>query len=200
MSDESEKIFLLDDVLEFSYNRHKEDYIKQPPTNDNSLNKSGDIRFENNNTQYYISISESFLFAECEIVKGDGTALGNDDITLENNWFPRMYNAMRIEIGGREVENIAQAVGEASTLWNFITTSDSYRRTYGLINGWCPDTNKGDIDVDNTANDANQGYYARKKFYNTKKRFTITFPLKSVFGFTEYTKILTNIKIALIMS
>ena len=76
-------------------------------------------------------------------------------------------------------------------------TSDIYKRNYGIISGNCPDTGKGDNDVDNAANDANQGYYMRRKVYNDKKKFTLMFPLKSVFGFMDYKKILYLIKINL---
>src|SRR5438093_7065535 len=79
-----------------------------------------------------------------------------------------------------------------------VSTSDEYKRNYGLISGWCPDTNKCDTDVDNV--DANLGYYQRKKFFNAKKTFTMMFPLKGVLGFTDYTKILSNIKIAIILN
>src|SRR5277367_1562924 len=108
----SETIFDLDDIALFSFDRNKEDYIKQGPSNPASLNKAGEIRIELNNQQHYISLSESFFMCEFNITKGDGTDLGNDNITLENNFFPRMFSAMRIEIGGREIENIAQALGE----------------------------------------------------------------------------------------
>jgi len=193
-----EPIFQLDDVLEYVYNRNKEDYIKQPPTNPQNLNNSGEIRYELNNQQYYISVAESFMLGEFKITKADGTDLGNGDITLENCWFWRLLNSVRHEVGGREVENIAQAVGEAVTMMNFVSTSDQHKRNNGLISGWCPDTNKCDNDVDNI--DANVGYFQRKKFYNAKKTFTMMFPLKGVLGFTDYTKILSNIKIALILN
>jgi len=193
-----EPIFQLDDVLEYVYNRNKEDYIKQPPTNPQNLNNSGEVRYEMNNQQYYISVAESFLYGEFKITKADGTALGNDDITLENNWFWRLLNSIRCEVGGREVENIAQSVGEAVTMSNYVCTTDQYKHNHGLMSGWVPDTNKCDTDVDNT--DANVGYYRRKKFYNAKKTFTMMFPLKGVLGFTDYTKILSNIKIALILN
>src|SRR5829696_4814045 len=196
----TEPIFYLDDVLQFSYNRWKEAYLKIANNPGTNLNGSGQIKFEINNAQHYISLSESFLVGEFTITKADGTALANDDITLENNFFFRMFSGIRIEIGGREVENIAQAVGEGSALANFVMMPAEFKRTNRLISGWCPDTNKGDNDVDNAANDANQGYYSRKKFYNTKKTFSMMFPLKSIFSFTEYTKILTNINIGLILS
>ena len=52
-------------------------------------------------------------------------------------------------------------------MMNFVSTSDQYKRNYGLISGWCPDTNKCDNDVDNI--DANVGYYQRKKFIKNLK-------------------------------
>jgi len=113
-----EPIFQLDDVLEYVYNRNKEDYIKQPPTNPQNLNNSGEVRYEMNNQQYYISVAESFLCGEFKITKADGTALNNDDITLENNWFWRLLNSIRCEVGGRGVENLTQSVGEAVTMSN----------------------------------------------------------------------------------
>ena len=104
MSNLVEDIFLLDDALQFSYNRYKEDYIKVSPVTGTSLNNPGSIRFEVNNQQNYICLSDSFLVCEFSITKGDGTPLGNDDITLEHNFFPRCFNGMSLTIGGREVE------------------------------------------------------------------------------------------------
>ena len=51
MSNLVEDIFLLDDALQFSYNRYKEDYIKVSPVTGTSLNNPGSIRFEVNNQQ-----------------------------------------------------------------------------------------------------------------------------------------------------
>src|SRR5438093_12022274 len=199
MSRLMENIFDLDSVLEFNYGRQKDDYIRIFPNSGSDLTKAGALRLEINNTQNFISLSDSFLKCEFSITKGDGTALANDDITLENNWLPRMFSGMTLQVGGRDIENISQAPGEASTLANFIMTSDSYRKTYGALAGWIVDSNNGDTDVDNTANDANQGYYWRKKIYNDKKTFVVNFPLKYLFGFTECTKILYLIKICLLL-
>jgi hypothetical protein len=197
MTELIENEFMLDDVLQFSYNREKEDYIKVSPVTGTDLSKAGLLKWEVNNQQHYINLSDSFLVCEFSISKSDGTDLGTDDITLEHNWFPRCFTGMSLSIGGREVENIAECPGEASTIANFIMTSDTYRKTYGAITGWIPDNNKGDTSVDNSKNDANQGYFMRKKIYNSKKKFTMMFPLKYIFGFTEYRKIMYLIKINL---
>jgi len=82
-----------------------------PVSGSDSLSRSGEIRFELNNQQYYICLSESYLVCEFSFTKDDGTPLlAADDITLECNWFARMFNQMILTIGGREVEGIHQAV------------------------------------------------------------------------------------------
>jgi len=132
------------------------------------------------------------LYGEVEL-----TLTGGDDkITLENNWFPRCFSQILLKIGGTEIEGIHSSVGEASTLANFVMTSDIYKRTYGQVSGWMPDTGKGDQDVADI--DYNAGYYWRMKIYNSKKKFSFIFPLKYLFGFcTDYNKILYLIKIRL---
>lgn len=192
-----ESTFDFDDVLQFSYNRKKDDYMKVSPIAGTNLNRSGDITFQIEAQSSYISLSDSFLKCEFTITKADGTALGTDDITLENNFFPRCFNQMILKVGGKDVESISQDPGEASTIANFIITSETYKRTYGQISSWIPDTNKGDTTVKGI--EYNSGYYLRKKLYNDKKKFTMMFPLKNIFGFTEYTKILYNLKIHLVL-
>ncbi|MCY7362230.1 MAG: hypothetical protein LH629_09225 [Ignavibacteria bacterium] len=55
-----ENIFELDDVLEISNNRNKEDILKiSRSSGSDSLSRAGEIRFELNNQQYYICLAES---------------------------------------------------------------------------------------------------------------------------------------------
>jgi hypothetical protein len=46
-----EPIFNLDDVLQITNDRHKEDYLKIAPNNFGGIDKAGDTRFEVNNQQ-----------------------------------------------------------------------------------------------------------------------------------------------------
>ena len=73
---------------------------------------------------------------------------------------------MILRIDGTEIEGIHSSVGEASTLTNFLMTSDFHKRTYRQISGWVPDTSKGDRTVDKV--DYYAGYLWRMKIYNTK--------------------------------
>ena len=191
-----EPIFQLDNNVTFNNNRRKQDILKVSPINGQSIwDSPGNKAYEVNNQQHYLLFSEAYLYGEVEL-----TLTGGDDkIALENNWFPRCFSQIILRIGGTEIEGIHSSVGEASTLANLVMTSDIYKRTYGQISGWLPDTGKGDQDVADI--DYNAGYYWRMKLYNAKKKFSFIFPLKYLFGFcTDYNKILYLIKIRLEMS
>jgi hypothetical protein len=187
-----ESVFELDDNVSFNTNRKKQDILKVSPVSGTVWGSSGVKAFEINNQQHYLLFSEAYLYGEVELrLTG-----GDDKITLENNWFPRCFSHMILRIGGKEIEGIHNAVGEASTLSNFVMTSNAFRNAHGQIAGWVPDTMKGD--QDRTDVDANMGYFWRMKVYNQKKKFSFIFPLKYLFGFcTDYNKILYLIKIRL---
>jgi len=184
-----EPIFSLDDIIQINNNRNKEDILKI--TSNKDWDETGVHPLEINNQQHFLLFCDAYLYGEAEIALTGG----DDKITLENNWFPRCFNQMILNIGGREVEGIHESVGEASTLANLVMTSNTYSKSYGQLSGWIPDTSKGDNDV--AGEDLNYGYYWRMKLYNTKKKFSFTFPLKYLFGFTEYAKVLYLIKIRL---
>ncbi len=130
MSKSIESVFQLDNVLSISNQRNKEDILKIPPVSgSDSLNRAGAIRFELNNQQHYICLSESCFVCDFSFIKDDGTSLGADDITLENNWFPRCFNQAILNIGGREIESIQEDSGEISTILILVMTSNTYAST-----------------------------------------------------------------------
>ena len=180
----TESIFQLDNTISFNNNRRKQDVLKVSPLNGMVWTSPGTKAYEINNQQHYLLFSEAYLYGEVELT------LTGTDITLENNWFPRCFSQIILRIGGTEIEGIHSSVGEASTLANLVMTSDIYKRTYGQISGWVPDTSKGDRTVDKV--DYNAGYFWRMKIYNTKKKFSFIFPLKYLFDFcTDYNKFST---------
>jgi hypothetical protein len=184
-----EPIFSLDDIIQINSNRNKQDILKISSNKD--WDKTGIHPFEVNNQQHFLLFCDAYLYGEAEIALTGG----DDKITLENNWFARCFNQIILNVGGREIEAIHESVGEASTLANLVMTSNIYKQTYGQLSGWIADCGKGDNDV--TGEDMNHGYYWRMKLYNTKKKFSFAFPLKNLFGFTEYAKVLYLIKIRL---
>jgi hypothetical protein len=203
-----ESIFNLDDPPIIEYQRKKEDYICVAPTTGSAqrLNDNGAIMFELNNQESYLFLPESFLYCEIEIQKANGTALDNENITLEHNPFPRMFNQMVIEVGSQQLE-IIDHPGEMDTMLKFITMSKTYKDTYGELQGWIADTGDASIvtDVDAAGTlarinklDLNTGYIRRKQIYNNNvKKFTMKWYLSPLFGFLDHRKITYQLKIKL---
>ncbi len=162
MENKVEQIFKHDSVPHFSYNRKKEDYVKIEPTAGSiaSLNKSGEIKFEVYNQQSFLYLPESFLVCQFEITKSDGTELANDKITLEHNFFPRLFSQMRLAIGAKNLEEIQQP-GEADTLIKSVMLSSDYTDKYGELSGWMVDSIENKIEK-------SLGYIKRNSIYNEK--------------------------------
>ena len=176
-----EEIFKFDDQNVVSYSRKKEDFIKINPTTGsaNNLNKNGQILFEVNNQASYMYFPNSFLVCDFEISKTDGTELPKEDnITLEHNFFPRLFNQLRLQIGTTTIEEI-QNPGEADTLIKYITTSNSFNKNEGELYGWIPDHKK------------------RMGIYNSKNKFQIQWNLHPLLGFTDFNKIIWGLKVYL---
>jgi hypothetical protein len=184
-----EAIFKHDSNVSFSFSRKKEDYVKIDPSPGSytNLNKNGEILFEVYNQQSFLYLPESFFVINFEITKTDGTALGADNITLEHNFFPRLFSQMRLNVGAKNLEEI-QHPGEADTLLKSVTMPYSYSRCYGDLTGWIPDE-KSNIGESN-------GVLRRAALYNKSKKFESRWFLKPLIGFTDYMKILWGLKLS----
>ena len=220
----NETIFDLDKVNYVSYNRRKQDYLRIAPTTGtaDNLNRTGVISFEINNQANYLYLPECFLYCEFNLSNQAGTeAPGN--ITLEHNWFPRIFSEMRLEIGSQQLEIINEP-GEFDTMLKFITRNKNYAQAN--IEGWVPDTGNGNSiaildQVGDAATEAevvrtiqrlrtranvynlNTGYLKRKEVYNNpngvtnRTGFWIKWPLSPLFGYLDHDKISVNLPLKL---
>ena len=66
-------------------------------------------------------------------------------MTLENDFFPRMFERMQLTIGNTIVENFNH-VGEMSSILNFVMNDYSFKQNDGELSGWIPDDQKGDTE------------------------------------------------------
>ena len=57
-----------------------------------------------------------------------------------------MFQIMRLNLGTKEIENINHC-GEASSILNFVTTNEAFKKESGEMTGWIPDTGDGKADV-----------------------------------------------------
>ena len=160
--------------MKFKHEVKKDDYLKLRPTSSSADNKnlSGEILFQVAQASSCLDICDSLLFFTIEIKNLDV----DEDVTLEHNFFPKLFSQMRLNLGGMDIE-IINSPGDISSLLNFVLLNQNIRETYGESMGWIPDDKKGDV--------TNNGFKIRKELYNEKKVFTGYFPLSQLFGFLQ---------------
>lgn len=189
MEHENKKLSL-DSNYQFNHSFKKSDILRIQPTSGSiaNLNKNGDIKFQSLSSENPLDISNCFLYYKVEIED----LANNEDITLENDFFPALFSQIRLKLGSSEVETVHNP-GVYSTMLNLIMTNESYKKECGMITGWIPDNNSGDLN--------DKSYIKRKALYNTKKQFEGYFPLNKLFGFLQcYQRILYFCPIELILS
>ena len=140
------------------------------------------------------------------VQKADGTNL-DSEITLENNWFPNLFESVIFRIGSSEIENITHP-GECDFMIKLISKSKTFKN-----DGWILDKGDGKIvnklndpgaayaqanikaisDKLNNLNKQNEGYLIRKEQYNKNGKQIIEFHLNSLLGYFEYEKISHNL-------
>ena len=209
-----EEKYKLDEPPQTIYNRKKEDYIRVALNvgSEINMNKDGDLIFEVDNQQSFLYLPESFLYAEFTLFQDDKftTPLpAADNITLEHNFFPRLFNNMRLEAGAQTIETISTDPGIIDTMLKFVTVSQNKIKNEN--EGWIPDNGTGNFvkeitlaagadkiteanktDLKNRLNkhEKNKGYTKRKELYNLHgAQQTIEWPLFPLFGFLEYDKV-----------
>ena len=169
-------------VKTFNNSFKKEEYKKIPcKEGEANLNEGGEKTFEFNYDKMLAYFRESMIMEKFEI---KDTV---DEISLENDYFAAKYSSAKVKYGTEDIESITSSVGEASTIMQCVSTSETFRRTYGALSGWFPDS--GD-----KADANNKGFAARKEYYNGKTTVTIFYPLRLLFGiFSDYPKVFFGI-------
>lgn len=207
MDELTEDIFQLDSPVLLSHNRKKEDYLAvEAITGTNKFNDNITIRYKAVDPENYLYLPGSFLRCEYEIKKANGTEI-DTEITLENNWFPHLFENIIFRIGSSEVENVIHP-GECDTMMKLVTKNNLYNN-----DGWILDRGDGKIvekvgnpgaayaqaevkaisDHVNKLNSQNTGYLSRKEIYNVKGKKMIEFHLNQVLGYFAYEKISHNL-------
>ena len=220
MSSLIESKFRLDDPPFVSYNQKKNDYIRiaMNPGSSGRLNTGGDLIFEVDNQQSYLYLPDSFLHCEYSLYSDAAftTALPTaDNITLENNFFPRLFTQMRLDVSTQNIETISDSPGIIDSMLRFVTIGENNKMHE--IEGWFPDNHTGIIvdDLDEATGTAptkaeyktvidfinktqNSGYKERRDF-NRKNNQTVNWSLSPLFGYLDYNKVSCQLKFKLII-
>ena len=144
--------FNLNHDMVFRHNVKKTDYLKLRPTSSSADNKtqSGEILFQIAQASSCLNICDSLLYFTVEIRGLEA----DEELTLEHNFFPKLFSQMRLNLGGMDVE-IINNPGDTSSLLSFILCDVNVKNTYVELMGWIPDNKKGDTD--------NSGFKIRKE-------------------------------------
>ena len=106
-------------IYRFIHEIKKEDLFIINPSTSTNLKKSADIIFESAQTSNPVDICNSFLRYQIEVTNIKLPAVDFDNTTLTNNFFPSLFNSMRLTLGTYEIENIENP-GEIPSILNFI--------------------------------------------------------------------------------
>lgn len=161
--------------IEYDTSVTKRSFRSYYPYDPQRIGKNDVIRIPINNHDGYTQISESYLYIE-----GTITAAGEKikESVLTNNAFSYMFDEVRFEINGVEVDCVRN-VGHTSTLKGYVSYSENNVRRL---------ENAGWFNID------------KKNSTLHETNFDCTIPLKTLMGFFEdFTNVLMGVKQELIL-
>lgn len=165
--------------------------VEYVPNTGVQLNNSGDIRITVESRDIYSHPVESYLLIGGRLTNTDGTAYADADmVTLINNGVVHLFDSMRYDIDGKEMETLRYP-GQALIMLKALTISDDQSRAEGLSELWAKYSTTA-------AAATNTGFAARQAWVvqspQEKGRFQVRTPLKEIFGFSEDLNVVYGLK------
>jgi len=126
--------------------------------------------------------SESYLVFDGKLVKnGDDAAYANADIiTLRNNAMMHLFNNIKYQLSGQEIESLFHP-GQATTMLGLLKFSDDFQKSTGLNQLWFKDSG---IDASIAGNNQNNGFLIQHGYIiqkpDPKGTFSFRIPLKHI--------------------
>ena len=208
----SEPIVFDNSIESYEFN----EFIPSTTTNFNTVAQT--IQIDVQATDSYYRPSHSYIYVEGRLIKHDDTRYAaNDQVSIINNGIMYLFSSIEYSAGGKVMERLTNP-GQTTSMLGYLAYPDDFNTSYGLTQCWSKDTtdnansNKyqqsqavaaGAIAADQFTpreNDRyNNGFAERKKYIlsgdqNTRGNFSFVIPFNHIFGFSEYDKVLYNIK------
>ena len=176
--------FIVDDSI-----KSLETYAFQPISR-TQYNSAGQITIRIENQDAFFFPRRSWLQIEGKLVKAAAGAVyaDADNISLTNNGLMYLFDNIKYELGGQEIESLYQP-GYATTILGLTKYSSDFNMGPGLNQCWVLDSQTG------VAGDANKGFKMRHDYLiekpNPKGTFRFAIDLEHIFGFCEdYDKVM----------
>ena len=165
-----------------------ETYAYQPISG-TKYNIPGQIQIHIENTSALFLPSASWLQIEGKLVKEDGVTVyaTAKKITLTNNGPLYLFDKMKYELNGQEIESIYHP-GHATTMLGLTKYSPNFNAGAGLNQCWCIDTAATAVENDNEGFKRRVDYILEKP--TPRGSFRLAIPLSLPFGFCDdYNKV-----------
>lgn len=197
-------------------------FVSYPPTSQTSIEgSSGVITCHINQTDQFYQLSESYVRVQLKISNA-GTNLDHANksgrVPLAHNGFWHLFDAIRLQVNGQDVERIEEPGHTLTMLQNALATTDDAERS--LDTTFCPDSsyrlsdgpglalNLNDNLASGETASKSEGWAKRLQYLN---RYTassdacgtvsLIIPLKWFMGFArDYKKVLYGMSFSLIFS
>src|ERR1044072_9292164 len=194
-------------------------YQDYTPQSQDNLDQYGRvIQIDINATDTYIKISDSYLVIKGQLVRADNNNryAADAEITFVNNAMMYLFSQIKYIIGGKTMEQISDP-GQITSMVAYLTLPDDYNSNAGLMSCWSKDTPNhansqkftacvaapvaGYTPAENV--EYNQGFAARRSLLmsaDPRGSFTFVIPFSHMFGFSEYDKVIWNVKHSLTLT
>ena len=129
------------------------------PISGTQYNSAGQITIRIENQDAFFFPRRSWLQIEGKLVKGTTGAVyvAGDDISLTNNGLMYLFDNIKYELGGQEIESVYQP-GYATTMLRLAKYSSNFNKGPGLNQCWVLDSQTG------IAGDVNKGFKKRHDY------------------------------------
>src|SRR5882757_7177276 len=197
-------------------------YLAVQPSSQSNLDGQQEILFNVYYQDAYFLPSESYISIKGRLLKNDGTAYTNEEVTLVNNAMMYLFKEAKYAISDTEIETVSN-LGQATSLFGLISLPDDFSTSSGLSRCWSKDTTNRAYSYKYHKSAAvaavvaglavpaiveghltpreneyyNQGFHIRKNFIfssNPVGSFAFTIPFSHIFGFSEYKKLLYGVQ------
>ena len=148
------------------------------------LNTAGQIEITIENTDDFYYPNRSYLVLQGKLLKrADGAVFNDaDNVTLTNNGLMYLFTNVKYSLSGSEIESLNHP-GFATTMLSSIKYPNSFKKGYGLMQCWYPDSGTDASLNDNCGFNICQSYIIKSP--NPKGSFCFAIPLEHAFVFCE---------------
>jgi len=137
-------------------------YHSYEPITGTDLIRPGEIRINIETQDLFTHPSKSYLVFDGKLVKNADDAVYDkaDVITLTNNAMMHLFNNIKYQFSGQEIESLFHP-GQAAAVLGLLKFPDDFQKSTGLNQLWYKDAG---ADASISGNNINNGFVARQEY------------------------------------